>query len=235
MKFQWLIYGNHRNSGNSTQYLRHLFIIEQLAEVLIRALAEPSKRHLETMAGCPNVLLLLSLVAGVRLAELEQVERTARLQSQLMFEFVARHKQIPRLTYFTCRNPASNDTGNVRATRASLNQLYAAFEAKNAQLIGSLYRDNVQRRPFVRIVMLDVLHQPRGKSGGRGVPRGWPAGGGGGGGGRWGTALGIPSSSADWLDSVLRVEALRQVVAVDLACGMLSRRFLEMVSGTDRR
>ncbi|XP_017860670.1 PREDICTED: uncharacterized protein LOC108612303 [Drosophila arizonae] len=156
------------------------------------------------MAGCPTVLLLLSLVAGVRLAEFEPAERTARLQSRLMLEFVVGHKQIPRLTYFTCRNPASNDTGNVHATRANLKQLYAAFEAKNAQLIGSLYRDNVQRRPFVRIVMLDVLHQPRGKSG--------------------------TSSSADWLDSVLRVEALRQVVAVDLACGMLSRRFLEMAS-----
>lgn len=184
------------------------------------------------MAGCPTVLLLLSLVAGVRLAEFEPAERTARLQSRLMLEFVVGHKQIPRLTYFTCRNPVSNDTGNVHATRANLKQLYAAFEAKNAQLIGSLYRDNVQRRPFVRIVMLDVLHQPRGKSGGRGWPRGRPAGGGGGGGGgRSGTALG----SADWLDNVLRVEALRQVVAVDLACGMLSRRFLEMVSGTDRR
>ncbi|TDG47462.1 hypothetical protein AWZ03_006054 [Drosophila navojoa] len=184
------------------------------------------------MAGCPIVLLLLSLVAGVRLAEFEPAERTARLQSRLMLEFVVGHKQIPRFTYFTCRNPASNDTGNVHATRANLKQLYAAFEAKNAQLIGSLYRDNVPRRPFVRIVMLDVLHQPRGKSGGRGIPRGRPAGagGGGGGGGRAGTALGTASSSADWLDSVLRVEALRQVVAVDLACGMLSRRFLELAS-----
>ncbi|XP_023178751.2 uncharacterized protein LOC111604776 isoform X2 [Drosophila hydei] len=179
------------------------------------------------MAGCPTVLLLVSLVAGVQLAELEPAQSMALLQSRLMLEFVEVHKQIPRLTYFTCRNPANNDTGTVRASRANLNQLYAAFEAKNAQLIGSLYQDNVQRRPFVRIVMLDVLRQPRGKPGGRGVSRGWPAGGGG---GRPGTALGAAPSSADWLDSALRAEALRQVVVVDLACGMLSRRFLEMAS-----
>ncbi|XP_064546145.1 ionotropic receptor 75a [Drosophila montana] len=173
------------------------------------------------MVGCTTVLLLVSLLAGLRAAELEP-RKTALLQSRLMLEFAERHKQIPRLTYFSCRNPANNDTGNVRASRAKLSQLQEAFDAKNAQLIGSLYQDNVQRRPFVRIVMLDVLRQVRTKPG-RGMPRGRPGAGS-------GTGLSTAASSADWLDSVLKAEALRQIVVVDLACGMLSRRFLEMAS-----
>ncbi|XP_001984105.2 ionotropic receptor 75a [Drosophila grimshawi] len=41
----------------------------------------------------------------------------------------------------------------------------------------------------------------------------------------------MAANNAEWLDSVLTMEALRQIVVVDLACGMLSRRFLELASG----
>ncbi|KAL7732679.1 hypothetical protein ACLKA6_013598 [Drosophila palustris] len=88
----------------------------------------------------------------------------AMLQQRMMLELVQRHKQIPRLTYFTCRNPANNDTGNVRANRGqrNLQQLRAAFDAKNLQLIESL---NEASGAFLRIVLLDVLSQGEARKG----------------------------------------------------------------------
>ncbi|KAH8289082.1 hypothetical protein KR044_000180, partial [Drosophila immigrans] len=146
----------------------------------------------------------------------------AMLQHRLVAEFVQRHKQIPRLTYCTCRSPANNDTGNVRANRANLQQLRAAFDAKNLQLIESLNDGGVG--PFVRIVLLDALRQRSSKPSKGGMQRG-------GGGGRGSvTGLGPLQQNDEWLGSVLTVEALRQIVVVDLACGRLSRRFLQMAS-----
>ncbi|XP_062127749.1 uncharacterized protein LOC133840104 [Drosophila sulfurigaster albostrigata] len=198
----------------------------------------------------PTALLLFSLLAGVAVEvkgrrETETESKTlaearsmAMRQQRMMLEFALRHKQIPRLTYCTCRNPANNDTGNVRANRANLQQLRAAFDAKNFQLIESLYQQpgGADGGPFVRIVLLDVLRQRSSKAGGKGgkggVPRGGSRGGGGGisAGGSSVTGLSPLQQNDEWLGSVLTVEALRQIVVVDLACGMLSRRFLEMAS-----
>jgi len=123
---------------------------------------------------CPIVLCLFSLLLGAQTKEVKsesKLEAEARgmamLQHRLMLELVQRHKQMPRLTYFTCRNPANNDTGNVRANRANLQQLRVAFDAKNLQLIESLYASS---GAFVRIVHLDVLSQGKSKSktGGKG-------------------------------------------------------------------
>ncbi|KAM8710502.1 hypothetical protein ACLKA7_017165 [Drosophila subpalustris] len=192
---------------------------------------------------CPIVLFLLGLLAGVQACELRpqlaaEARGMAMLQQRMMLELVQRHKQIPRVTYFTCRYPANNDTGNVRANRGnrSLQQLRAAFDAKNLQLIESL---NEASGAFLRIVLLDVLSQGEARKGGRkGRPKGTRgrAGGatGSGNGGSGVTAFNL-QLNADWLDNVMTVEALRQFVVVDLACGMLSRRFLQMVSGTVAR
>lgn len=194
-----------------------------------------------------HITLLLHLIGlGLRLRlgwglglsyAADEARTTALLQRGLLLEFAVQHKQIPRLTYFTCRNPqaittstgtTNNDTGNRNWQEKQLRQqLRAAYDAKNVQLIESLYqpyREAARNHPFVRIVLLDVLRQasqakPRAGSsrGSRGGTRGMAGG----------TAA---SARAEWFDSVLKVEALRQIVAVDLACGMLSRRFLEMVS-----
>lgn len=187
---------------------------------------------------CPLVFLLFSLLAGAQ-SELElELEAEARgmamLQHRMMLELVQRHKQIPRLTYFTCRNPANNDTGNVRANRTNLQQLRVAFDAKNLQLIESF---NESGGAFVRIVHLDVLGQGSSRKSGAKSRTGQGTrsrGGGGGGGASGGGSVTVFNSqlNADWLDNVMTVEALRQFVVVDLACGMLSRRFLQMVSGT---
>ncbi|KAH8418242.1 hypothetical protein KR222_006785, partial [Zaprionus bogoriensis] len=157
-----------------------------------------------------------------------EARTAALLQSRLLLEFALRHKQIPRLTYFTCRNPASNDTANNLQQRA-----------KNVQLIESLYQDGgvgLPARPFVRIVLLDVLREARARpgkamrgGGGSSSAAAAPAGGVGGAPGAV-TGLNLAQKHAAWLESVLQLEALRQIVAVDLACGMLSRRFLEMAS-----
>lgn len=195
-----------------------------------------------------HIALLLQLIGLALLllgATADVARTTALLQRSLLLEFAVRHKQIPRLTYFTCRNPATNtninsnnDTGNRGGNLQQLRELRAAYDAKNVQLIESLYQDKdrvaaaaASNRLFVRIVLLDVLRQPNAKPG-RGGQRG---GGGGAGGGNRPMAMGArgggaAAARAEWLDSVLKVEALRQIVAVDLACGMLSRRFLEMVS-----
>lgn len=189
------------------------------------------------------LLQLIGLVLGVGAATADVARTTALLQRSLLLEFAVRHKQIPRLTYFTCRNPgtntninSNNDTGNRGGNLQQLRELRAAYDAKNVQLIESLYQDKdrvaaaASNRLFVRIVLLDVLRQPNAKPG-----RGGQRGGGGAGGGNRPMAMGArgggaAAARAEWLDSVLKVEALRQIVAVDLACGMLSRRFLEMVS-----
>lgn len=197
-----------------------------------------------------HIALLLQLIGLALLllgATADVARTTALLQRSLLLEFAVRHKQIPRLTYFTCRNPATNtninsnnDTGNRGGNLQQLRELRAAYDAKNVQLIESLYQDKdrvaaaaASNRLFVRIVLLDVLRQPNAKPG-RGGQRG---GGGGAGGGNRPMAMGArgggaAAARAEWLDSVLKVEALRQIVAVDLACGMLSRRFLEMVSAS---
>lgn len=193
-----------------------------------------------------HIALLLQLIGLALLllgATADVARTTALLQRSLLLEFAVRHKQIPRLTYFTCRNPATNtninsnnDTGNRGGNLQQLRELRAAYDAKNVQLIESLYQDKdrvaaaaASNRLFVRIVLLDVLRQPNAKPG-----RGGQRGGGAGGGNRpmamGARGGGAAAARAEWLDSVLKVEALRQIVAVDLACGMLSRRFLEMVS-----
>lgn len=198
-------------------------------------------RHIALLLQLIGLALLLLLGVGGNVAATADVARTtALLQRSLLLEFAVRHKQIPRLTYFTCRNPATNtninsnnDTGN---RGGNLQQLRVAYDAKNVQLIQSLYQDKdrvaaaASNRLFVRIVLLDVLRQPNAKPG-----RAGQRGGGGPGGGNRPMAMGArgggaAAARAEWLDSVLKVEALRQIVAVDLACGMLSRRFLEMVS-----
>lgn len=198
-------------------------------------------RHIALLLHLIGLALLLCGVGGNVAATADEARTTALLQRGLLLEFAVQHKQIPRLTYFTCRNPATNtntnsnnDTGNRGANLQQLHELRAAYDAKNVQLIESLYQDKDRvatapsRSPFVRIVLLDVLRQPNAKPG-RGRQRG------GGGGGNRPMAMGArggggATARAEWLDSVLKVEALRQIVAVDLACGMLSRRFLEMVS-----
>ncbi|KAH8270327.1 hypothetical protein KR018_008027 [Drosophila ironensis] len=133
--------------------------------------------------------------------------RSALLQNSLLVQFAQRHKRIPRLTYFTCQKPRFGP------------ELRAAFAAKNAQLIKSLYQSEL----FVRIVHLDVLAQNP-AAGGKDPARGrGPSGG-------FSQTPSLAQSNAEWLDSVLRMEALRQIAAVDLACGALSRRLLELAS-----
>ncbi|XP_034655864.1 uncharacterized protein LOC117893379 [Drosophila subobscura] len=175
------------------------------------------------------LMLLLLPALSIRAQELpleetggEQAEplRTSVLQSSLLVEFCVHYRHIPRLTYFTCRNPETS-TRNGEALRA-------AFAAKNAQLIKSLYRSQL----FVRIVQLDVLQQT---GGGYGSSNTGPRRGGGRvQGPRYGFGFAQSQSQAqshaEWLDSVLTVDALRQIVAVDLACGAPSRRFLELAS-----
>ncbi|EDW30860.1 GL12225 [Drosophila persimilis] len=164
--------------------------------------------------------------------EEEEPLRTSVLQSSLLLQFCLQYRHIPRLTYFTCRNPETS-SGNEE-------ELRAAFAAKNAQLIKSLYRSQL----FVRIVRLDVLQQTGGGSasssndprrGGRVQGRPGPGPGPGAGPG-FGFGFGFAQSqsqaqsNAEWLDSVLSVDALRQIVAVDLACGAQSRRLLDLAS-----
>lgn len=201
-------------------------------------------QHFAVMRHIALLLQLIGLAVLLLGATADVARTTALLQRSLLLEFAVRHKQIPRLTYFTCRNPATNtninsnnDTGNRGGNLQQLRELRAAYDAKNVQLIESLYQDKdrvaaaaASNRLFVRIVLLDVLRQPNAKPG-----RGGQRGGGGAGGGNRPMAMGArgggaAAARAEWLDSVLKVEALRQIVAVDLACGMLSRRFLEMVS-----
>lgn len=201
-------------------------------------------QHITLLLHLIGVGLRVGLGLGLSYAA-DEARTTALLQRGLLLEFAVQHKQIPRLTYFTCRNPqattngtTNNDTGNrnwqQQQQQQLRQQLRAAYDAKNVQLIESLYQpykqavgagagagaEAARNHPFVRIVLLDVLRQasakPRAGSRG-GMARGMAGG----------TAA---SAHAEWFDSVLKVEALRQIVAVDLACGMLSRRFLEMVS-----
>lgn len=213
---------------------------------LIRQYSVQLRQHFAAMWHIALLLHLIGLelllgVGGNVAATADVARTTALLQRGLLLEFAVQHKQIPRLTYFTCRNPATNtntnsnnDTGNRGGNLQQLRELRAAYDAKNVQLIESLYQDRDRvaaapsNRPFVRIVLLDVLRQSNAKPG-RGRQRG------GGGAGNRPMAMGArggggAAARAEWLDSVLKVEALRQIVAVDLACGMLSRRFLEMVS-----
>ncbi|XP_041450571.1 uncharacterized protein LOC111074357 [Drosophila obscura] len=169
-----------------------------------------------------EVRLEQELELELELEEQEQEQeplRTSVLQSSLLLQFCVRYRHIPRLTYFTCRSPeTSTRNGNGEALRA-------AFAAKNAQLIKSLHRSQL----FVRIVRLDVLQQTGGTGTGTGPRRG-------GGRGQQGFGFGFAQSQsqaqshAEWLDSVLSVDALRQIVAVDLACGAQSRRLLELAS-----
>ncbi|XP_017839995.1 ionotropic receptor 75a [Drosophila busckii] len=183
------------------------------------------------MHSCTLAITLSCLLASAAAATETQsalphaaiASSTALLQSELLLQFVQQHKHIPRLTYFSCHNTASNDTGNVRATPMELDQLRAAFAAKNAQLIERLYLQS--ERPFVRIVQLDVLRQLHGRTRSRPGSPVSPSG-------RDPrvTALSALPSSGDWLNDVLPLEDLRQIVALDLACGILSRRFLELAS-----
>ncbi|XP_030372125.1 uncharacterized protein LOC115622351 [Scaptodrosophila lebanonensis] len=147
-----------------------------------------------------------------------EAEHTALLQGNLLLQFAQQHKQIPRITYFTCRNPVNNENVGLRKLRS-------AFEAKNIKLIKRIYGgSNVIKSgtglTFLRVVYLDVLRQ-------RSTKRGRPmVGGGSGSRATFSPAL----NRADWLNNVLQLEAQRQIVAVDLACGILSRRFLEQAS-----
>ncbi|SPP76922.1 uncharacterized protein LOC117580537 [Drosophila guanche] len=176
------------------------------------------------------LLLLPAISIGAQELPLEETGgvqaeplRTSVLQSSLLVQFCVHYRHIPRLTYFTCRNPETS-TRNGEALRA-------AFAAKNAQLIKSLYRSQL----FVRIVQLDVLQQTGGGyGGGYGSSNTGPRRGGRVQGPRYGFGFAQSQSQAqshaEWLDSVLTVDALRQIVAVDLACGAQSRRFLELAS-----
>ncbi|KAH8386132.1 hypothetical protein KR200_006008 [Drosophila serrata] len=153
----------------------------------------------------------------------EEPLRTSMLQSHFLLEFALRHKHIPRLTLFTCQDPSSSSP-QIPLAKTQAELLGVAFAAKNVQLIKNLYQNEL----FVRIVQLDELAQM--------TPQ--PGGGGGAGGRRPGSGPSggfsqTPSqaqSLAEWLDSVLQMEALRQIAVVDLACGSLSRRFLELAS-----
>ncbi|KAH8378760.1 hypothetical protein KR009_001226 [Drosophila setifemur] len=159
-------------------------------------------------------LLELELDYGV-----EEPLRTSVLQSTLLLQFAQRHKHIPRLTYFTCQKPHPLPQSQFH-TQIPVSELRASFAAKNVQLIKSLYQSEL----FVRIVPLDVLApNPSTGSGPRGRPGGGPSGG-------FSQTPSQAQSNAEWLDGVLRMEALRQIAAVDLACGPLSRRFLELAS-----
>ncbi|XP_068142268.1 ionotropic receptor 75a [Drosophila tropicalis] len=153
---------------------------------------------------------------------------TALMQSTLIRQFAEQHKHIPRLTYFTChRNPINI---NEAATASSHNEgiqveelqqhLQDSYRAKNVELIKLLL---YQGKPFIRIVQMDVLRQAatgtkRNNNNKNNNVKGRPK------------ARGSTFSYVDWLDDVLKLEALKQFVVVDLACGPLSRRFLELAS-----
>ncbi|XP_017100092.3 ionotropic receptor 75a isoform X1 [Drosophila bipectinata] len=176
--------------------------------------AGPEKCKLQSAMYFWILLLLASSCVGLP-TELDldygvaEPLRTALLQNSLMVQFAQHHKRIPRLTYFTCRKPHSSGS-----------ELRGVFAAKNAQLIKSLYQSEL----FVRIVQLDVLAPNPAAGTGGGATRGrGPSGG-------FSQTPSQAQSNAEWLDGVLRMEALRQIAVVDLACGSLSRRFLELAS-----
>lgn len=179
----------------------------------------PEKCHLHSAMYFWILLLLASSCVGLP-ADLDldygvaEPQRTALLQYSLMVQFALHHKRIPRLTYFTCRKPHSSGS-----------ELRGVFAAKNAQLIKSLYQSEL----FVRIVQLDVLAPNSGGGSSAGSGAGGGASRGRGPSGGFSQTLSQAQSNAEWLDSVLRMEALRQIAVVDLACGSLSRRFLELV------
>ncbi|XP_039230266.1 uncharacterized protein LOC6533058 [Drosophila yakuba] len=155
---------------------------------------------------------LLELELDYGLAE---PQRTSLLQSSLILRFAQDYKHIPRITYFTCQKPhlqAPNQIPNAA-------ELRVAFAAKNFQLIKSLYDSEL----FVRIVLLDVLAQAAPSSGRPNRPGSGPTGG-------FSQTPSQAQSNSEWLEGVLRMEALRQIAVVDLACGALSRRFLELAS-----
>ncbi|XP_016978411.1 uncharacterized protein LOC108044066 [Drosophila rhopaloa] len=151
---------------------------------------------------------LLELELDYGLAE---PQRTSMLQSSLILQFAQDYKHIPRITYFTCQKPHSQ-TDPVPSA-----ELRNAFAAKNVQLIKSLYESEL----FVRIVLLDVLAQAAPSSGRR--PGSGPSGG-------FSQTPSQAQSNSEWLEGVLRMEALKQIAVVDLACGPVSRRFLELAS-----
>jgi len=154
-------------------------------------------------------LLALELDYGVA-----EPQRTSLLQSSLILKFAQDYKYIPRITYFTCQKPhLQNPTSIPNAA-----ELQDAFAAKNFQLIKSLYESEL----FVRIVLLDVLAQAAPASGRPNRPGSGPTGG-------FSQSPSQSQSNSEWLEGVLRMEALRQIAVVDLACGVLSRRFLELV------
>lgn len=153
---------------------------------------------------------LLELELDYGLAE---PQRTSLLQSSLILQFSQDYKHIPRITYFTCQKPhlqTPNQIPNAAEHRD-------AFAAKNFQLIKSLYESEL----FVRIVLLDVLAQSP-SSGRPNRPGSGPTGG-------FSQTPSQAQSNSEWLEGVLRMEALRQIAVVDLACGAVSRRFLELV------
>ncbi|KAH8351562.1 hypothetical protein KR059_007714 [Drosophila kikkawai] len=154
------------------------------------------------------------LVLGQDYDGVQEPLRTSLLQSHFLQEFTLRHKHIPRLTLFTCQDPPQ-----IPLAKPHSELLGGAFAAKNAQLIKNLYQNEL----FVRIVQLDELAQLTPQPGGGRRPGSGPSGG-------FSQTPSQAQSLAEWLDSVLQMEAFRQIVVVDLACGSLSRRFLELAS-----
>lgn len=140
--------------------------------------------------------------------------RTSLLQSHFLQEFALRHKHIPRLTLFTCQDPPPQ----IPVPKPHAELLGGAFAAKNEQLIKSLYQNEL----FVRIVQLDELAQLLPQPAGGRRPGSGPSGG-------FSQTPSQAQSLTEWLDSVLKMEDLRQIAVMDLACGSLSRQFLELV------
>lgn len=182
----------------------------------------------------------------------ETSDRTSLVPQQLIYQFAIKYKEIPRVTYFTCRQQSSKlkefemeNSNNIFKRHTNMNMQTVKFlkhmfssegeasktsskETKKSRS-GSL---RTAKDLMIKIVQIDHLTSKRGMNTNNAIPR---SGYGRANGFRGGSNAGGAQSNrntftnTNWLEQVLRVETLRQIVVLDLSCGESSRRLLEMV------
>ncbi|XP_023296637.2 uncharacterized protein LOC111679316 [Lucilia cuprina] len=178
--------------------------------------------------------------------QFDTFDSTAQAQQMFITQFALKFKQIPRVTFFTCKEPAeTTDQSNEQQSKTN-NFSYKRHTHMNLEMVKFVRRmytfdednnesspNNVPNSPSImmNVVLIDHLLNKNRASTSSSVSRvGFGRASSFGAAAASGPATRNAFTNANWLEQILKPEAFCQIVVLDLACGGASRRLLEMAS-----
>ncbi|XP_065360298.1 uncharacterized protein Ir64a [Calliphora vicina] len=165
-------------------------------------------------------------------------DSAAHAQQMFITEFALKFKQIPRVTFFTCKEPAetTSEQSDAKTTKNNYNR-HTDMNMDMVEFVRRMFtpeaESEVPNSPslMMKVVLIDHLLNKKSASSsntptrvgfGRPSPFGAAA--------ASGPATRNTFTNANWLEQILKPEPFRQIVVLDLACGGASRRLLDMAS-----